>query len=192
MKGKGLSLVTRIARVKAHPLLAVLAVIVAAGVVAGGAMASASTTSKGAPWPAAKSKIFLYVDTEAAATEGVYGDCEQANLFEHGQSVLFRAAAQVAKTGVTLQPSQITTFEVLVPGEKPIPLVYGVHNFGMDKGVKTPPDYWTGVWKVPAKYPLGIVRFKVKVVTKTKPAVTATWAQIPIEASSLTIVPSDK
>lgn len=181
--------VTRFGRLKAHPMLIALALVVVGGVMAGGAIASATTAPKGVPWPAVKSKVFIYVDTEAAANEGVLGDCEQANLFQPGQTVLFRASAQLAKTGVTLQPAQIRTFKVLIPGQAAIPLVYAEHDYGVVPG-KKPGYYWTGVWKIPASYPLGIVNFRVNVLTRTKPAISANWTQIPIVASSLTVVPA--
>lgn len=171
-----------------HPLALVVAAVLVGGVLAGGAIASASsTTVKGVPWPARSSKIVLYVDTEAGAVEGTLGDCEQANLFQRGQTILFRAAAVQSSTGKTLLPAQVRTFKVEIPGEASVPLTFGEHSYGVKTG-SLPPDYWTGIWKVPAKYPLGVVNFTVHVSTRTTPSESVSWHQIPIVASSLTIV----
>lgn len=171
-----------------HPLALVVAAVLVGGVLAGGAIASASSsTVKGVPWPARTSKIVLYVDTEAGAPEGSLGDCEQANLFTRGQTILFRAAAVQASTGKTLLPAQVRTFKVEIPGQPSVPLTFAEHSLGVKTGSQ-PPDYWTGVWKVPSSYTLGVVNFTVRVVTRTTPAEAVSWHQIPITSSDLTIV----
>ena len=171
-------------------MLAALAIIVLAGALTGGAIASATTTPKSTPWPHSNGRVFFYVDTEAAATEGIYGDCEQASEFQPGQQILFRAAAQFQKTGANVEPAQVKTFEVLVPGVAPIPLEWGIHSYGVVAGDPSP-EYWTGVWTVPENYPLGVVSFRVYMVTKTSPSYAVAWRQIPIVTSSLTIVPAE-
>ena len=167
--------------------------VVVLGSLTAGVMASASTGAgkKPVPWPAPTQKIFMYVDTDSAATQGVYGDCEQGNLFQPGQQVLFRASAALASTGATLQPTQVREFDVIIPGSPAttIPMVFMAHTFGVETGA-APPEYWTGVWKIPTTYPLGVVNFSVKLVTRSKPSVSVTWHQIPITAADLTVVTS--
>jgi hypothetical protein len=182
-----------------HLLIATAVAVVTGGALAGGAIASAAspsthpagvtaTTKAGVPWPAKTTTVFLYVDTEAAASEGVLGDCEQANLFQHGQQILFRVAGTETHSGVTLQPADVSVLNVNIPGvKKAIPFVWGEHSFGVVKG-DAPPEYWTAVWTVPKNYPLGVVNFNVHAVAKTNSKLSIIWHQIPIVASSLTIV----
>jgi len=183
-----------------HLVVAVSAVFLAGGVLVGGAMAWASTTHSrsattttttvpGVPWPSKTSKLYLYVDTDAAATEGVYGDCQQGSYFDQGQMVLFRVAGTLEPAGVALTPSNIRVMSVDIPGVKSIPLVWGTHNFGVKKGAKAP-QYWTAAWSVPKKFPLGVVNFYIHVVAlKSKTSTDSlVWTQIPITASDLTIV----
>lgn len=183
-----------------HLLIATSVAVVAGGALAGGAIASAAspsthpagvtatTVKAGVPWPAKTTKVFLYVDTEAAASEGVLGDCEQANLFQHGQQILFRVAGTETPSGVTLQPADVSVLNVNIPGvKKAIPFVWGEHSFGVVKG-DAPPEYWTAVWTVPKNYPLGVVNYNVHAVAKSSSKINIIWHPIPIVASSLTIV----
>jgi len=188
-----LTLVSRLRRgARKHLLVAaIVPVMLVGGALAGGSTAFASaphSTPPGAPWPAATSKIFLYVDTEAAATEGIYGDCQQGNDFQQGQQVLFRVAGTQTSSGAALQPSGIRILAVDIPGQASIPFVWGEHDYGMKPGTTVAPEYWTAVWKVPSNYPLGNVNFYIHVVLKNSSSTSLVWKQIPLVASSLTIV----
>jgi len=180
---------TRLIRgIRRHFVVATAVAVVLTGTaLAGGAIASAaSKTAKPAPWPAAKTKVFLYVDTDAAAKEGVYGDCQQGSVFQRGQQVLFRVSG--TSGGVTLTTSDVRVFNVVIPGVKaPLPLAWGAHTYGVKTGA-VPPEYWTVPWTVPKTYPLGVVNFHVHVVSKTSGAFNVDWTQIPIVSSDLTIV----
>jgi len=174
--------------VRRHLAVAVAVAVVLVGcAVTGGALAWATaTTAKPAPWPAATTKVFLYVDTDAAAKEGVYGDCQQGSVFQPGQQVLFRVAGTAGH--LTLTSGNVRLFDVVIPGvSAPLPLAYGAHTFGVKTGA-VPPEYWTVPWTVPKTYPLGVVNFQVHVISKTPNAFNVTWTQIPITSSDLTIV----
>lgn len=183
---------TRLVGVARRHLLARRHLVITLGVavllfaLTGGAIALAAVrTAAPAPWPSAAPKVMLYVDTEAAAAEGVYADCQQGSVFTVGNSVLFRVAGEYGD--VALTPSNVSVFEVNIPGVKaPLPLAWGAHTFGVKKGF-APPEYWTVAWQVPTKYPLGVVNFTVTVISKTAKQFSLVWSQIPISSSDLTI-----
>lgn len=187
-----------------HLLIATSLVVVTGGALAGGAMASAAalakapatastttttTTLPAVPWPGASTPVYLYVDTESAATQGIYGDCEQGNEFVRGEQVLFRVAGTLESAAAALTPTNTSIMAVDIPGMRTIPLVFGTHSYGIKPGSKYAPEYWTAVWKVPASYPLGTVNFYIHAVAlkSATSKVSFVWRQIPLVASSLTI-----
>ena len=93
-----------------------------------------------------------------------------ANLFQRGQTVVFRMdGVQIATGGVDLTSANVLNAFVVIPGVSNQKLSYGTH--GKD-------SYWTAGWKIPANYPVGIVNFSVWVTTKAVPA-TATTPAVP-------------
>ena len=180
---------TRLIRgIRRHLVVATaVAVVLTSSALAGGVMASAaSKAAKPVPWPAAHTKVFLYVDTDAAAKEGIYGDCQQGSIFQRGQQILFRVSG--TSGGVTLTTATVRVLNVIIPGVKaPLPLVFGAHTFGVKTGA-APPEYYVVPWTVPKNYPLGVVNFQVHVVSKTVGKFNTYWTQIPIVSSDLTIV----
>lgn len=175
--------------VRRHLAVTVAAVVVAGAMAfAGGALAGASAnTAKPAPWPSASQKYFLYVDTDAAATEGIYGDCQQGSVFPQGSQVLFRVAGTY--DGKALTTTNTRLIEVILPGvSKPLQMAYAAHTYGVKKGA-TPPEYWTVAWTVPKTYTLGVVNFRIHVqsVATGSKGFAFSWTQIPISSSDLTI-----
>jgi hypothetical protein len=136
---------------------------------------SSSTTSTTLGPPAqgnGRHKLFLYVDTVNGGAYKPSGDCAMNNLFQPGQTVVFRMdGVEIATGGTDLTNQTVLDAFVKVPGEKNLPLSYGTHG-------KT--SYWTAGWAIPKTYPLGTVNFTVWVTTKAVP-VSATSAGVPKE-----------
>lgn len=137
------------------------------------ASASAQTPPEN-PYPAPKLNIFVAAQT--VTQEGAL-----SNFFIRGSTVVFRAYAGVAKTKTVLKPKTVKSFYVQIPGQPNVKLTY--QNRRANGRWQ-----WTGSWTVPADYTLGIVQFKVLV--KTKANRVASYVQIPVATSQLTITSS--
>jgi hypothetical protein len=136
---------------------------------------SSSTTSTTLGPPAQGNgghKLFLYVDTVNGGQYKPNGDCAMNNVFQPGQTVVFRMdGVEIATGGTDLTSQTVRDAFVKIPGEKNQTLSYATHG-------KT--SYWTAGWTVPANYPLGTVNFTVWVTTKPVPA-SPTQAAVPAE-----------
>lgn len=122
-------------------------------------------------------KLFLYVDTVNGGNYKPAGDCAMTNLFQPGQTVVFRMdGIQVATGGTDLTSTTVRDAFVKIPGEPNLPLYFGTHGKN---------SYWTAGWVVPKTYPLGIVNFSVWVTTKPVP-VSATSAGVPAQTGVFT------
>jgi len=135
------------------------------------ASTSTTTTTLGPPAQGPRPhKLFMYVDTVNGGAYKPGGDCAMTNLFQRGQTVVFRMdGIQVATGGTDLTSANVLDAFVVIPGVKNQPMFYGTHGKN---------SYWTTGWKIPANYPFGIVNFSVWVTTKMVPA-TATSPAIP-------------
>jgi hypothetical protein len=146
-------------------LLAVFVLAIGATLLTSSAVAQTPPTPN--PFPGAKHKVFLYVDTvqnsnpKNPAVKPTIG-CTQTNFFRRGQGVVFRSWGVVTKTGETLTPDNTKFYYVKIPGLKPLKMSFGGHGSGP---ADTKPWFWTVNWDVPNDYPLGIVPFKVLVRT---------------------------
>jgi hypothetical protein len=136
---------------------------------------SSSTTSTTLAPPAQGNgghKLFLYVDTVNGGQYKPNGDCAMNNVFQPGQTVVFRMdGVEIATGGTDLTGQTVRGAFVKIPGEKNQTLYFGNHG-------KT--SYWTAGWAIPKNYPLGTVNFTVWVTTKAVPA-SPTQAAVPAE-----------
>ena len=137
------------------------------------ASASAQTPPEN-PYPASKLNVFVAAQT--VTQEGAL-----SNFYIRGATVVFRAYAGASKTKLVLKPKTVKSFFVQIPGQPNVKLRY--QNRRANGRWQ-----WTGSWTVPADYALGIVPFKVFVKTKTNR--TASYTQIPVATSQLTITSS--
>jgi hypothetical protein len=122
-------------------------------------------------------KLFLYVDTVNGGQYKPNGDCAMNNVFQPGQTVVFRMdGVEIATGGTDLTSQTVLDAFIKIPGQKNQTLYFGNHG-------KT--SYWTAGWAVPANYPLGTVNFSVWVTTRAVPA-SATQAAIPEQTGVFT------
>jgi hypothetical protein len=137
------------------------------------APASAQQPPGETPFPATKLPIFVAAQTVTA--EGA-----MSNFYIRGASVVFRAYAGHSKTKKVLDPKRIRSFYVQIPGQPNIKLRY--------QRKATSRYHWTGTWTIPSDYTLGIVPFKIFVRTKANQR--ASFSQIPVASSQLTVTSS--
>lgn len=100
--------------------------------------------------------------------------------FRPNGKVVFRASALNTKTHKSLTTKDVKSFYVQIPGQPNVTLTYRPHGLAaLGRYV------WIGKWVVPSDHPLGTVKFKVLVRTKSRLA--GSFGQMPIPASQLTI-----
>lgn len=117
-----------------------------------------------------KKQIFVYFDTVTGGAYKPEGDCQMTNIFQQGQTVVFRMwGVDVVTGGTPLTDANVKTAYVTVPGQAKMPLQYAKHPTGT--------AYWTLGWNT-TNYPLGIVNFTITVTTKPV-AATATQKAVP-------------
>jgi hypothetical protein len=117
----------------------------------------------------------VFVIAQTVTTDGVMSD-----YFAPGSTVVFRSYAVDAKTRKVLVGKDVKYFYVSIPGQSNVKLTY-TPTASVASGQYT----WTGSWKVPASYSLGVVNFKVLVKSKAKR--TGSFVQMPVITSQLTI-----
>lgn len=148
--------------------------ILTIGLAAVALSASASAQVPGeTPFPSGKLPIFVAAQTVTA--EGA-----MSNFYIRGANVVFRAYAGQTKTKKVLDPKRIKAFYVQIPGQPNLKLAY--------QRKATSRYHWTGTWTIPNDYALGIVPFKIFVRTKSNQR--ATFSQIPVSTSQLTVTSS--
>ena len=148
--------------------------ILTIGLAAVALSASASAQVPGeTPFPSGKLPIFVAAQTVTA--EGA-----MSNFYIRGANVVFRAYAGQTKTKKVLDPKRIKAFYVQIPGQPNLKLTY--------QRKATSRYHWTGTWTIPNDYALGIVPFKIFVRTKSNQR--ATFSQIPVSTSQLTVTSS--
>jgi hypothetical protein len=156
-------------------------VLVAAGLASAGAMLAAAAPGAAAQAAPASSpaatttttlappaqgvgahKVFMYVDTvTGGGTPKPAAGCAQTNLFQRGQTVVFRMyGVNVAAGGVNLTSANVAFAYVQIPGVKAVPMKFGNHGTN---------SYWTGAWTIGSTYPLGVVDFSVHLTTDRVP-----------------------
>jgi len=117
-----------------------------------------------------KKQIFVYFDTVTGGAYKPESDCQMTNVFQQGQTVVFRMwGVDVAAGGTALTDANVKSAIVTIPGLPKASLSYAKHPTGT--------AYWTYGWDT-ANYPLGIVNFTITVTTKAVPA-TATSKAVP-------------
>ena len=126
------------------------------------------------PFPSPKvGKVFV-------AAQTVTTDGAMSNFFAPGSTVVFRAYAVDAKTHRILTTKAVKYFYAKIPGAPNVKMRY------TPKAKAASGRWaWTGAWKIPANYTLGIVNFRVLVTTKTKRQ--GAFRQVPVSAAQLTI-----
>jgi hypothetical protein len=126
------------------------------------------------PFPSPKvGKVFV-------AAQTVTPDGAMSNFFAPGNTVVFRAYAVDAKTHRVLVTKAVRLFYVKIPGAPNVKLRY------TPKAKAASGRWaWTGAWKVPSDYTLGIVNFQVLVKTKTNRQ--GVFRQVPVSSAQLTI-----
>jgi len=174
--------------------LALLSVVVA-GLATSVALAQEPITpppgvEPGVLWPtppntkAKKFDIAFYVETLPGNGSGA---CRQTNTFERGQRAVFHIGAINARTGEFILPKDVKYAYIKIPG---VSRNLGVTFVPHGKDPVTAPWTWTGRWDIPADYPMGAVPFKLVFKLKGWPAnKVATWSQLPLAGSTMTVVP---
>ena len=161
-------------------------VAVAAGVIAFATSALAQAPAPTPSWPPGKAQVFIWADTLTAPTSS-YGYVpsvvgKQENFFPRTAGVLFRAYAVDLKTKHVLTDKSVTYFYVKIPGQPNLKLTYGTQGSGSKAS-----GLWTATWSIPPDYQLGVVPFRILIKTKAKRY--GMFAQAPVEASQLTVIP---
>jgi len=176
-----------------------IALAIAAGLVVAGLAASAALAQEpivpppgvdpGVIWPAPDRKtkkfdIAFYVETLPGNGSGA---CRQTNTFERSQRAVWHIGAVNARKGTFVGPKDIKYAYIKIPGvSKNIGVTFVPH--GRDPA--TAPWTWTARWDIPADYPLGAVPFVIVFKLKGWPAnKVATWTQLPLGGSTMTVVP---
>lgn len=114
----------------------------------------------------------------AAQTVAIGG--AMSNYFAPGTTVVFRAYAVDGKSYKLLMKNAVRRFYVSIPHQPNVKLSY------TPKSKAASGRYaWTGRWKVPADYALGIVNFRV--IVKSVEKRIGAFKQIPVAPSQLTI-----
>jgi hypothetical protein len=128
----------------------------------------------GGPFPSPKvGKVFV-------AAQTVTTDGAMSNFFAPGSTVVFRAYAVDAKTHRLLTKKPVKYFYAKIPGAPNVKMRY------TPKAKAASGRWaWTGAWKVPSDYTLGIVNFRALVTTKTKRH--GAFRQVPVASAQLTI-----
>jgi len=174
--------------------LAIAASLVVAGLATSAALAQEPIVpppgvDPGVIWPAPDTKtkkfdIAFYVETLPGNGTGA---CRQTNTFERGQRAVFHIGAVNARKGTFVLPKDIKYAYIKIPGvTKNIGVTFVPH--GRDPA--TAPWTWTARWDIPADYPLGAVPFVIVFKLKGWPAnKVATWTQLPLGGSTMTVVP---
>lgn len=127
------------------------------------------------PGAAQTKQIIFYLDTvtSGAGQSTLHVDpdrfCTQTSSFHRGMIVVFRATAY-DNTGKELQPADMQSAVLKIPGKDDIKFNYGQHAPGV--------WFWTAGWTIPLDYPLGVVDFSV--VFTTNSGKTGTFNQLPI------------
>lgn len=140
------------------------------------------------PWPVppqgGKFNIFFYVETLPGNGPRA---CAQTNTFARGERAVWHVGAVNARTGKFVGPKDIKYAYVSIPGiNRNIGFTFVPH--GRDPA--TAPWTWTARWDIPKDYPLGAVPFKIVFKLKGWPAnKVATFTQLPIGGSTMTVVP---
>jgi hypothetical protein len=144
-----------------------LGAVTAAGAATGGF--GAWTSSGSAPPIQGTSpthNMAFYVDTvTGAGSPGIVAPCAMTNLFTDGQTIVFRMYGQHVSTGGSALTAQtVKSATVTIPGvAAPLVMTYSAHGTT---------SFWSVPWTPPeasgttAAYPVGIVNFRVTVVTK--------------------------
>ena len=114
-------------------------------------------------------RLSYFVDTvqgfQSAVKLPADAACSITNLFQRQEVVVFRLyGVHVTTGGNNLTNVSVKSAYVKVPGLAPIPFVYGNHP------TKPVTAYWTAAWTIAKNYPLGVVNWRVTVVTKPVPA----------------------
>lgn len=115
----------------------------------------------------------FYVDTvTGAGSPGIVAPCAMSNLFTDGQTIVFRMyGMHVSTGGSALTDTSVKSATVTIPGvAQPLAMTYGAHGTS---------SFWSAPWTPPVAsgstpaYPVGVVNFRVTVVTKPVPATKA-------------------
>ena len=148
-------------------------ILIPALVVLAAVIVSPSRAADG-PFPSPKvGKVFV-------AAQTVTTDGAMSNFFAPGSTVVFRAYAVDAKTHRILTTKAVKYFYAKIPGAPNVKMRY------TPKAKAASGRWaWTGAWKVPSGYTLGIVPFRVLVTTKTKRQ--GAFRQVPVSSAQLTI-----
>jgi len=144
---------------------------------------TATTTTLASPLQGkSPAKLSYFVDTvqgfQSAVKLPADAACSITNLFQRQEVVVFRLyGVHVTTGGNNLTSVSVKSAYVKVPGLAPIPFVYGNHP------TKPVTAYWTAAWTVAKNYPLGVVNWRVTVVTNPVP--TGLTAGVPSQTASM-------
>ena len=137
--------------------------------------------------PDAKVDVAMWADTVYAANGATaytpYKAGSVDNFFPQGGGLTFRMWAVETGTGKVVTTADVkhaSDVYVVIPGQPNLRLKYGP----IGSGAKSP-SLWSGTWAIPRDMPLGIVKFKIFLRTKSQKL--GVFTQIAVATSQLTI-----
>lgn len=137
--------------------------------------------------PDAKVDVAMWADTVYAANGATaytpYKAGSVDNFFPQGGGLTFRMWAIETGTGQVVTSAGVkhkTDVYVVIPGQPNLIMTYGP----IGTGAKAP-SIWTATWAIPRDMPLGIVKFKI--LLRTRSHKLGIFTQIPVATSQLTI-----
>jgi len=95
-------------------------------------------------------------------------------------TVVFRAYAVDGKTHKVIAAKDVKYFYVKIPNQPNVKLTYNAQAPGA-----SPRMPWSGAWKVPAAYPLGLVDFKILITLQAQRR--GQFVQLPVSSAQLTV-----
>ena len=135
------------------------------------------------PFPASQvAGVFVSAQTVTGPGSSL-GAGAVSNRFTRGSSVVFRVFAGDVKSGHVLTGADVKFFYVQIPGQPNVKLAYSGSFKATDPVARLP---WTATWTIPADYPLGLVVFRVLLMTNSHRY--GSFVQMPVTTAMLTVI----
>ena len=99
------------------------------------------------------------------------------NFFPQGSEVSFRMFVGDNKTKLSMTDKDLSYAKIVIPGQPDVKMTYSPVDAQMP---------WVGIWKVPADFAPGNVRFQAQIKVKKSKAY-GSFVQIPVSSSVLTV-----
>ena len=160
-------------------LLLVLAAIVAAIAIFGGAALTASQTAPASP-TAGQGKLIVYGDMALFQPPGHPDNCILRNRFKRGEPVGWRMFVADPSTSKREESAQLVVHLTVAGKTFDIPMRYRATAAQPER------QFWVAKWVVPEDTPTGIIRYTV--TASDKYGRSGEFKPFEVQASQLTIV----